>query len=677
MSHSRRLAVIVFTLIAAGWLPMIGQAAGECPEVVDHWPAGPADAVFIRTGRAYFGSGTVLTIGDVTTPASPAVLAELDLGVLIHDIAVDGQTAWVAAGNMAVQRGTLFRLDVTDPAAPVVVAAWETPLPARSVAIGDGAVFAGLVNPADPEHGVLLELVPGATPTSPPRITTVEIEGWSERLDVTGDTLWVVGLGEGARGFDVSETGQPVEVVHLEGNVRDLDAVGELLYLAEWRDDDPDVLRILDVAEPSEPVALSEYRADRLRKVRVVGPTAYVATTPAESSIRLELVDISDPNNPERKDVLSLGSLRGEAFLHDLAVANRIVGISNSRGGPWLVEDPPTGEPRLVGSFTTPGVTEAAAISGELLAVAGGESGLLLFEVGDPDGLAPLRLPAAVGGFAKDVALADSTAFVASWRDGVRVLDVADPRAPVEIARVATAGPCYRVVLDGTHLYATIASSPYVSTVILDVSSPASPHPVAQLEGGVMAVADGYAYSDWSDWAGRCALATWDVGDPASPATQPTRINFWSDCDRCDLPWPDYPRSYELQPHHGISGVTLMGGRGWVALGTGGLQLLDLADPASPDVVAELEEVACGVSAAAADRDLAYVATAAPSGLLLVSLSPDGELVENGFEELPGYPADAVLAGTRAYTADLIAGVSALDVAACHVPLRPRGRLAP
>jgi len=120
-----------------------------------------------------------------------------------------------------------------------------------------------------------------------------------------------------------------------------------------------------------------------------------------------------------------------------------------------------------------------------------------------------------------------------------------------------------------------------------------------------------------------------------------------------------------------------MGGRGWVALGTGGLQLLDLSDPASPDVVAELEEVACGVSAAAADRDLAYVATAAPSGLLLVSLSPDGELVENGFEELPGYPADAVLAGTRAYTADLIAGVSALDVAACHVPLRPRGRLAP
>jgi len=677
MPNSRRLSVVVSTLIAAAVLPLAAVAADECPQLVDRWPAGPADAVFTRTGRTYFGSGTVLTIGDVTTPAAPVVLGEIDLGLLIHDIVVEDQDAFVAAGNMVAEPGTVFWLDVTDPAAPVVAAAWQTPLPARSIAVGDEVLFTGLVDPIDPGHGMILEIEPGASPSSPPRITSVEIAGWPERLKVAEETLWVAELGTGARGFDVAEKGQLIELIHLAGNVRDLDAVDELLYLAEWRDDDPDVLRILDVADPSQPLALSEYRADKLRKVRIVGPTAYVASSPVESSIRLELVDVSDPSNPSREDVLSLGSLRGEAFLHDLAVANRIACISNSRGGPWLVEDPPTGEPRLVGSFATPGVTEAAALSGELLAVAGGESGLLLFEVGDPDGLAPLELPAAVGGFAKDVAMADSTAYVASWRDGVRVLDVADPRAPVEIARVATSGPCYRVVLDGHYLYATLASSPYVSTVILDVSDPAVPHQAAQLEGGVLAVAGGYAYSDWSDWVGRCALATWDVSDPASPATQPTRINFWSDCDRCQWPWPDYPRSYELQPHHGISGLTLVGGRGWVALGTGGLHLLEMSDPASPDVVASLDSIACGTSATAAARDAAYVATAAPSGLLRVIVSPDGELRETGFVELPGYPADAVLAGTLVFTADLTAGVSALDIAACHGPLRPTGRRTP
>lgn len=676
MLISRRLTATLSALIAVASMPILAGAE-PCSELADRWPAGPADAVFTRSGRAYFGSGTVFTIGDLRNPASPVVLAEIDLGLLIHDIVVDDETAWVAAGNMVNEPGAVFRIDVENPAAPEVVAAWETPLPARSIAVGDDSVFAGLVDPIDPDHGMLLELEPGALPSSPPRITSVEIGGWPERLVLDEETLWVVELGTGARGFDVSEEGQPLELVHLAGDVRDLEAEDHLLYLAEWRDDEPDVLRILDVEDPSAPASLAEYRADRLRKVRVVGPTAYLATTPAESSIRLELVDVSDPANPRRKDVLSLGSLRGDAFLHDLAVANRIACISNSRGGPWLVEDPPTGEPRLIGSFATPGVTEAAALSGELLAVAGGESGLLLFDLAGTHGLVPLTLPEPVGGFAKDVAIAGDVVYVASWRDGVRVLNLSDPRAPVEIARAATTGPCYRVVVDNDFLYATIASAPYVSTVIFDIADPSQPREVAQLEGGVLAAAGGYAYSDWSDWAGRCALATWDVSNPQQPATQPSRINFFGGCDRCGLPWPDYPRSYELQPHRAIAGLTLAGGHGWVALGTGGLHLLDMSDPASPDVVASLAGVACGTSATAASRDTVFVATAAPSGLLQVVLSGEGGLRETGFLPLPGYPADVLLTGNMAYTADLIAGVSAVDVGACLRPLRPTGRRLP
>ena len=676
MQLYRRLTASLSLLIAVAALPMTA-AAEPCSELADRWPAGPADAVFTRAGRAYFGSGTVFTIGDLSNLASPVVLAEIDLGMLIHDIVVEDQIAWVAAGNMVAEPGTVFRIDVADPAAPEVVAAWETPLPARSIAVGDDVVFAGLVNPDDPGNGVLLELEPGATPSAPPRITSVEIAGWPERLDLDDETLWIAELGTGARGFDVSETGQPAELVYLTGDVRDLEADDELLYLAEWRDDEPDVLRILQVDNPSEPEPLAEYRADRLRKVRVFGPTAYLASSPAESSIRLELVDVSDPSDPTRKDVLSLGSLRGDAFLHDLAVANRIACISNSRGGPWLVEDPPTGEPRLVGSFSTPGVTEAITVSGELLAVAGGESGLLLFDLAGTHGLVPLTLPEPVGGFAKDVVIAGDVAYVASWRDGVRVLDLSDPRAPVEIARAATTGPCYRVVVDNDHLYATFVGASYVTTAIFDVSDPSQPLQVAQLEGGVLAATGGYAYSDWSDWAGRCALATWDVTNPQQPATQPSRINFFGGCDRCGLPWPDYPRSYELQPHRAISGLTIAGGHGWVALGTGGLHLLDMSDAASPDVIASLDDVACGTSATAAARDAAFVATASPSGLLRVVVSPEGELRETGFLALPGYPADVVLSESVAYTADLIAGVSAVDVASCLGPLRPTGRRTP
>jgi len=677
MQQSRSFAVLVSAIAAAASLAPAVVAAQQCPQVVEAWSYGPADAVFTRSGRAYYGSGTILVIGDVSDPATPAVLGHVDLGVLIHDIAVDGTTAYVATGNMVEEPGAVVTVDVSVPSAPAVMEVWQTPLPARAIAVGASVVYAGLVSPLDPATGRLLAIEPVPFPATPPRITSVPIAGWPERLDVANDRLWIAELGTGVRGFDITDPTEPVELVHMAGDVRDLDANGDLLYVAQWRDETPDVLEILDVSQPDQPVSLSEYRSDRIRKVRVVGPIAYLASAPVESSVRLELVEVSDPSEPEREEVLSLGSSRGDTFLHDLAVANRVISLSSSRGGPWLVEDSPVAEPRLVGSFDTPGITETASLMDDVLVVTGGESGLLLFDLNAHAGLAPLSLPAPVGGFAKDVAVAGRIGYVASWRDGVRVLDMTDPRAPVEIGRAATTSPCLRVVLDGDYLYATLVGSPYVFTRVFDISNPASPVSVAELEGSVLAVADGHAYVDWSDWLGRCGLATWDVSDPTNPAAEPEHLNLWEGCNRCSFPWPGYTRSYEVQPHRAIAGLTLVGSRAWVALGTGGLRLLDMSDPAAPTVVGSLDTAACGTTAAEADRDAAFVTTASPSGLIAVAVSPTGELAERGFAPLPGFPADAVLAGTRVYTANLTAGVSAVDVSMCRQPLHPRGRKAP
>ena len=94
-------------------------------------------------------------------------------------------------------------------------------------------------------------------------------------------------------------------------------------------------------------------------------------------------------------------------------------------------------------------------------------------------------------------------------------------------------------------------------------------------------------------------------------------------------------------------------------------------------VIGSLDAAACGTTAAAADRDAAYVTTASPSGLMAVVVSPSGGLVDLGLAPLPGFPADAVLAGSRVYTVNLTAGVSAVDVTTCRQPLRPRGRRMP
>jgi len=72
MLSPRRLTASLFVLIAAASLPATFVAA-QCSELADRWPAGPADAVFTRAGRAYFGSGTIFTIGDLSNPPSPVI----------------------------------------------------------------------------------------------------------------------------------------------------------------------------------------------------------------------------------------------------------------------------------------------------------------------------------------------------------------------------------------------------------------------------------------------------------------------------------------------------------------------------------------------------------------------------------------------------------------------------
>ena len=285
-------------------------AAQNCAQLVADWPHGPADAVYTAHGTSYFGSGTVLMIGDVSDISDPQIEGFLDLGMLIGDIVADGNTVIVAAGSFDGGPGAVITVDVSVPSAPVVLEVWQTPLPARSIAVAAGVVYAGLVDPLDPAAGRLLAIEPVPFPSTPPRVTSLPIAGWPERLDVANERLWIAELGTGFRGFDLADPTAPVELVHLAGDVRDLEAAGDLLYVAQWRDDDPDVLEIFDVSAPDQPVSLSEYRADRVRKVRVVGPIAYLASAPVESSIRLELVDVSDPAEPEREDVLTLGSNR-------------------------------------------------------------------------------------------------------------------------------------------------------------------------------------------------------------------------------------------------------------------------------------------------------------------------------------------------------------------------------
>jgi hypothetical protein len=654
--------------------PPSGLAA-ECPELVSRWPTGPTDAVFAEYGLSYFGGGTVLMIGDTSDPASPEIIGREDLGVMIGDIVVKDDLAYVAAGDFTEEPGALILVDVSDPTAPFVLWRFETPGAARCIALDERYAYVGLVDPTDPAGGMLqvVDLLPA---TGPAEVALEPIVRWPEKIAVSEDTAWIADLGTGARAIDLTRPGRPAEIAFIEGDVRDLEVEDKMLFLVDWGVNGDHALRILDVEDPMNPAELGAYDAVKPRKIEIVRSVAYLLSGHSVGSIRLEIIDVTPPSEPTRLGVLSIAAHQGDIFAHDLAAATgRIVHITHSLGGPSLVDATDHSEPVLVGAFETPGTARGVSVDGDLAALATGETGWTIFDVG---GFASPQLEPRSWSrdvYARDVVLSGSHAYVAGWFDGIRIFDVSDADHPLEVAAVETGFPFFRIVLSGDYLYASFYGTSYVGTAIVDVSDPDNPVQISELEGGVLAVADGFAHADWSDWLGQCALATWDVSDPANPSEQPTRINFWGGCARCEWPWPAYGRFYERDPHREVSGFASWGSQGWATLGEGGLVLLDLSDPSSPVPVASLDIDACGMAGVAAERGTAFVATSSPSGLLAVEPDGAGGIAVRNFVPLAGFPVEVVSSAGYAVTADQTSAMSVLSVRGCVAPLHPSGRV--
>ena len=66
----RVLSVVVLVL---GGTTTVGLCQ-DCTQETARWSQGPADAVYTTSGKSYFGSGTLLMVGDASDINSPQVL---------------------------------------------------------------------------------------------------------------------------------------------------------------------------------------------------------------------------------------------------------------------------------------------------------------------------------------------------------------------------------------------------------------------------------------------------------------------------------------------------------------------------------------------------------------------------------------------------------------------------
>jgi hypothetical protein len=213
-----------------------------------------------------------------------------------------------------------------------------------------------------------------------------------------------------------------------------------------------------------------------------------------------------------------------------------------------------------------------------------------------------------MGGEPHYVAVSGHFALVASWQDGLRVVDVSDPSTATEVGSL---DGIYATVVAGIGGYAYVLSGNRFLVVELgDGSTPQIRGSVNIGTSGGIAVAGGTAYV-----AQGSGMVSIDVTDPSMP-----RI-----LDRLVIP-------------AGASSIAVRSGLAFVASGSGGLRVVDISNPehlielSTLDVPGEAWDIAV-------DGEFAFIASGL-EGLQVVDVSvPD----------YPYYPYESFAGAPRAY----------------------------
>ena len=454
--------------------------------------------VEVAGNRAYLVGGNSLRIVDVTWPTSPAIMGQVsvsdDLKVGVHDVAVVGTLAYVAAGSR-----NLRVVNVSNPLAPVIIGTADTPGIARGVAVAGNYCFLA--------DGVDLKAIDVSSPQAPQIVGSFDTGDQVIGVAVSGIYAYVLS-GLTMHVVDVSNPAMPMGVgIGFPGSASDVAVAGNFAYVAT-----DNGLVVFDVSNPASPAIVG-----RVLEGRLVERLAIAGNTVTLAGFDIHTVDISNPFQPT-----VVGSFEVELRPGGVAMAGQYtyVFVEGNIAIPahFMVLDlsnPHSPEP--IGQITMPPPGNAAAVvavegTQAYIVTSGGLGNrFLAFDVSDP--MSPsFRWVVDTPGTAFHVVISDNLAYVADWGIGLLVYDVSLPN-PVAIGWIPGSQIGASVVL-GNYAYIAAGSS---DLLVADVSNPKSPVVVgsASMPGSAsnVAVAGNLVYVS-DDLLG---LTIVDVSNPASP----------------------------------------------------------------------------------------------------------------------------------------------------------------
>jgi len=231
---------------------------------------------------------------------------------------------------------------------------------------------------------------------------------------------------------------------------------------------------------------------------------------------------------------------------------------------------PPTGGYGIIAKFRTPGYAQDVEVKDTLAYIAQGEGGVAIVSIANPAQPTLLSVcQQGVRGYSYKLALNDSTVYIAAAGFGVNVVNVSDPRFPFATASNISIKPAHSFHVFGSYLLTAIGES---GVKIAEISIPTNP----DIRGGLQNPGYAIGVTTTADSAhllvacGEMGLAIYDVRDMEGGFGS-YRLVGWTDT-------PGYANDVVAMPNRPVA---------FLACGFGGLQVVDFSDTTNIRVVGQ------------------------------------------------------------------------------------------
>ncbi len=542
------------------------------------WSEGECYTIEGNGSTGYYASGATLEIVDFTNPAQPVKLSSTLLPGAILGMDRQNNILYAVGGP-----GFLEVIDVQDPAKPVVLAHLDLPF-SLDVEYADGyAYISSSVNG--------LTIVDVSVPTQPVVVSTMPTNSELYTIAVAGDYAYG-GTYTGYTIVDIHSKTNPVVVndISLGGLVRGAAARDTLLCLPAL-----DLgLQIYSISHPAEPKLLSTYYPQEVAE-DVIFHGEYVFLAGRYQGVYI--LDLADPSTPvainhiDTRRAASLDASGSYLYVAD-TWSMSVLDISHAESAAVIANLPVADQ------------INGLAVKGSNVCIAQNYFGMTVLDVSD------IHHPVSASYFqesneAHDVAIRDTLAYLASRGNGLMIISIADPVHPYLVRQLLLESPAIRIALDQEQAYVGMSNG---GLAVIDISDPAIAYPlnVIYLDHAIFEVVaqDGFLFVCY----GRNGMQLFNLAVPASPVPIAYYVsgNWITDIaihgryaylsqggqglrilDLINPNAPEWVADLDLPDF--ASQIELIGGYAFLLTGSKGIYLADIHDPYAPKEVAHAD----------------------------------------------------------------------------------------